>query len=196
LLTDDIPVHACKLGLIGSIGLVDVIGDILDDMHAGLPVVFDPVLAAGSGKKLADRKLITAMRKRLFGLTTILTPNAAEARRLTHRKDIHAAAEILLQWGCESVLVTGADEQTPRVNNLLFGRDFVEESFEWERLPGVYHGSGCTLSSSIAAGLARGQDIRTAVARAQEFTWQSLKHSYQLGSGQKHPNRFFSMDTS
>ena len=196
LLTTDIQVHACKLGLIGNIALVDVIRTVLGSLPAGLPIVFDPVLAAGSGQPLADRAMMTAMRKQLFGLTTILTPNAAEARMLTRRKDIHEAAGLLMQWGCRSVLVTGADQQTQRVNNILFSRDFAPQYYDWERLPGIYHGSGCTLSSSIAAQLARGLDIKSAVARAQHFTWQSLKHGYQLGGGQKHPNRFFDKDAS
>lgn len=191
LLTTDIQVHACKLGLIGNAALIEVLGSVLRDLPAGLPMVFDPVLAAGSGEALADRALLTAMRKQLFGLTTILTPNAAEARMLTRRKDIHEAAEVLLKWGCRSVLVTGADEQTLRINNFLFSRDFETECYDWERLPGIYHGSGCTLSSSIAAQLALGLDIKAAVIRAQEFTWQALKHSYQLGDKQRHPNRFF-----
>jgi len=191
LLTEDIRIHACKIGLIGRVDLIDVIAQLIGNLSAGLPVVFDPVLAAGSGEALADRKIVTAMRKQLFGLTTVLTPNASEARRLTRRKNIHEAAEVLMKWGCRSVLVTGADEATPRVTNMLFGRDFNVEIYDWERLPGVYHGSGCTLSSSIAAGLARGLDIKTAVTLAQEFTWNSLKHGCQLGAGQKHPNRFF-----
>lgn len=191
LLTADIRIHACKLGLIGSVALTDSIGAILREFPAGLPVVFDPVLAAGSGEAIAGRELMTAMRTKLFKLTTVLTPNAAEARLLTRRKDINQAAEVLLKWGCESVLVTGADENTPRVRNILFGRDIEPEYFEWERLPGTYHGSGCTLSSGISTLLAQGLDIRTAAAKAQEYTWQTLKHGYQIGGGQKHPDRFF-----
>lgn len=191
LLTEDINIHACKIGLIGSVDLIDVIAQLIGNLPAGLPVVFDPVLAAGSGQALANREIVSAMRKQLFGLTTVLTPNASEARRLTRRKNIHEAAEVLMKWGCRSVLVTGADEATPQVTNILFGHDFNEVSYNWERLPGVYHGSGCTLSSSIAAGLARGLDIRTAVARGQEYTWESLRHGCQLGGGQKHPDRFF-----
>lgn len=191
MLTADIKVHACKLGLIGSVDLANSICDILGGLPAGLPVVFDPVLAAGSGAPIAGREMITVMRTKLFGLTTILTPNAAEARLLTRRKDIYRAAEVLLKWGCRSILVTGADENTPRVRNILFGRDFEPEDYEWERLPGTYHGSGCTLSACIAAQLALGQDIKTAAVKAQEYTWQTLKHGYQLGSDQMHPNRFF-----
>ena len=191
MLTADINVHAVKLGLIGSVALADSISAILSELPAGLPVVFDPVLAAGSGEPVAGRELMKAMRTKLFGLTTILTPNITEARLLARRKDIHRAAEELLKWGCQSVLVTGADENTPKVRNILFSRDFAPEHYEWERLPGIFHGSGCTLSSSIAAQLAQGLDIKTAASRAQEYTWQTLKHGYQLGGGQKHPDRFF-----
>ena len=191
LLTADIKVHACKLGLIGSIALADSISVILSELPAGLPLVFDPVLAAGSGEAVAGRELMKAIRTRLLKSTTVLTPNAAEARLLTRRKDIHQAAEVLLKWGCGSVLVTGADEDMPLVRNTLFGRDFEPEYYEWDRLPGIYHGSGCTLSSSIAAQLALGEDIKSAVYKAQEYTWQTLKHGFQLGGGQKHPNRFY-----
>ena len=191
LLTSDIRVHACKIGLIGSAALVESIAALLTDLPTGTPVVFDPVLAAGSGEELADRQLVRAMKARLLPHTTVLTPNAAEARRLAHRRDIRESATVLMRRGCRAVLVTGADEPTAGVDNMLFSRDMPEQRYHWQRLPGVFHGSGCTLSSALAAGLAQGMDIGAAVARAQDFTWQSLAHGLRLGAGQIHPNRFF-----
>jgi len=191
LILADISVHACKIGLIGSIKLTQEICNILDSLTDGIPVVLDPVLVTGTGKSIADNPLIIALKKYLFRYTTVLTPNTVEARLLTGQDDIYKAAEKLLKWGCRSVLITGADEKTSKVKNILFGQNFATVHYDWERLPGVYHGSGCTLSSSIAAQLALGSDIITAVNNAQEFTWQSLKHGYQVGSKQKHPNRFF-----
>jgi len=196
LLLSDVKIDACKIGLIGKAELVKEICHLFASLPPDLPVVIDPVLVSGTGTSVATKSLVIAMRKNLFAFTTVLTPNAAEARLLTGHKDIHRAAGKLLDWGCRSVLVTGADEKKPRVENILFSREFETEFYDWERLPGTYHGSGCTLSSSIAAHLARGFDIKTAVLRAQEFTWLSLKHGHRIGSKQIHPQRFFKHDYS
>ena len=191
LLLSDVKVNACKIGLIGGIKLVSEIARILTSLAAELPLVIDPVLVSGTGTSLAGKKLTTAMKNDLFSLTTLLTPNTSEALSLTGSNDIYHAADILMGFGCRSVLITGADEKTPSIKNYLFSQDFEPEVFDWERLPGIYHGSGCTLSSSIAAQLALGKEMRTAVFRAQEFTWHSLKNGSQIGRKQKHPNRFY-----
>jgi hydroxymethylpyrimidine/phosphomethylpyrimidine kinase len=93
--------------------------------------------------------------------------------------------------GCEYVLITGTHENTPQVINTLYGPQGVIRSDSWQRLPGSYHGSGCTLASAIAATLANGLDIPEAVREAQEYTWQALNAGFRLGMGQHIPDRFF-----
>ena len=89
------------------------------------------------------------------------------------------------------MLVTGTHENTPQVVNTLYGAQGVVRSDRWERLPGSYHGSGCTLASAIAATLANGLDIADAVHDAQEYTWQALAAGFRPGMGQYIPDRFF-----
>ncbi len=136
-----------------------------------------------------------ALRELLLPLTTILTPNSLEARRLADMDDdetpIAACAERLLEMGAQFVLVTGTHEPTPEVVNTLYGRGGVVRADSWARLPGSYHGSGCTLASAIAAMLANGLDLPEAVREAQDYTWHALKKAYRPGMGQFLPDRLF-----
>src|SRR6266853_346786 len=102
-----------------------------------------------------------------------------------------SAAEKLLGLGCEYVLITGTHENTPQVVNTLYGPEGVVRSDSWERLPGSYHGSGCTLAAAIAATLANGLELPEAVREAQEYTWQTLNAGFRPGMGQYIPDRFF-----
>lgn len=188
LLLDDISVDAFKIGLIGSIELVHAIAGILTD-HPDKPVVLDPVLHAGTGTGLADDELIDSIRQILLPRVTVLTPNMKEARRLSGQETSDRAAAALLAAGCSHVLITGADEPTAKVINTLHSTGHLPQHFDWERLPGTYHGSGCTLAAAIAARLALGDPVSEAVATAQRFCWQSLKHGRQLGRAQLHPDR-------
>ena len=188
---EDMPVQSIKLGLLGSVENVEVIHTLLID-YPDIPVVLDPILRAGGGTALADEELQEAMINLLFPLTTVLTPNSEEVRKLAHEGDtLDACAQELLSIGCELVLVTGTHENTEKVDNILYGNRRRLETFSWGRLPHSYHGSGCTLSSAIAGLLAQGLEPFTAIHEAQEYTWESLKHGYRAGMGQHLPNRLF-----
>jgi hydroxymethylpyrimidine/phosphomethylpyrimidine kinase len=91
----------------------------------------------------------------------------------------------------QHVLITGTHENTPEVINTLYGVDGVLRRDRWERLPGSYHGSGCTLASAIAGCLAGGASIEDAVRDAQDYTWQTLANGFRPGMGQFIPDRFF-----
>ena len=155
-------------------------------------MVFDPVLSSGSGYSFSNNNLCDALIELLIPHTTVFTPNSLEARELAPGADnLDAAAQQLLEYGCQFVLLTGSHENTVTVINTLYGNKRPIRSFEWERLPYTYHGSGCTLASAIAAMLARGDNIINAVEKAQDYTWQALKHGYRPGMGQHLPNRLF-----
>ena len=188
LLLDDIQVDAFKIGLIGSAELVHEIATILK-AYPDKPVVLDPVLHAGTGTGLADDQLIGAIRRTLLPLVTVLTPNVKEARKLADAQETDRAAAALLAAGCNNVLITGADEPTAEVVNTLYSPGSPPNKFHWERLPGIYHGSGCTLAAAIAARLALGDSVPQAVERAQNYCWQTLKQGRQLGRAQLHPDR-------
>lgn len=193
---EDMPVTAFKIGLLGSVENVVRVAEIVSD-YPELPLVFDPVLASGRGDNLSDEETISAMRELLLPQTTVLTPNTPEARRLAEHEDdegepdLDQCARRLVDMGAQFVLVTGTHESTPQVVNSLFGADGPMRRDRWDRLPGSYHGSGCTLASAIAACLANGADIETAVRDAQEFTWHALSHAYRAGMGQFIPDRLF-----
>lgn len=188
LLTGDIAVDACKIGLVGSIELVEVIGDYL--ATAQFPVVLDPVLGAGAGADLSSQELIRAITEYLFPRTRVITPNLEEAMALTGCSDTGKALHRILDLGCATALITAADQASDRVTNTWMDETREIHSYRWDKLPGSYHGSGCTLSACIAGRLALGDTVRAAVETAQEYTWKTLKHARRLGKAQLHPERF------
>ncbi|MDG4594499.1 MAG: hydroxymethylpyrimidine/phosphomethylpyrimidine kinase [Candidatus Contendobacter sp.] len=195
----DMPVAAFKIGVIGGADNAVALRALLI-AYPGVPVVLDPVLAAGGGAELASAALIEAIQTLLLPLTTVLTPNSVEARRLAPEADtLEACAMALLARGCRYVLITGGHESEPstEVVNTLYGNNRRLETWRWPRLPENYHGSGCTLASAIAALLAQihgphsEESVLSALYRAQYYTWRSLQAGYRAGGGQRLPNRLF-----
>lgn len=196
---EDMQVSAFKLGMLGSVENVAVIAEIMAD-YPDVPLLIDPILASGRGDELANEEMQAAMIDLLFPQATMITPNSLEARRFAFFDDdsdeaenasLDECASRLLSMGSEFVLITGTHERTPEVSNILYGENGLKKAFPWERLPGSYHGSGCTLTSAIAACLAHGLSIEEALLEAQEYTWQSLKHAFRPGMGQYIPDRLF-----
>ncbi len=186
----DFKISAIKIGLIGHADTVTVIATLIDS-YPDLPVVLDPVLAAGGGTPLASISLIQKIQSELLPKTIILTPNSQEARQLAGQSDLNDCAAQLLDFGCRSVLITGTHEQTDSVINTLYCPNSTPERFQWPRLPENYHGSGCTLASALTAHLAHGDDLVSACFKAQEYTWNALSHGFRPGTGQHHPDRLF-----
>lgn len=194
---EDMPVAAFKIGLLGSVDNITAIAEVISD-YPDVPLVFDPVLASGRGDELANEDMLSALRELLLPQTTILTPNSMEARRLIVDEEneqddpnLTECAKRIIQLGCEYVLITGTHEHTPKVINTLYGERGLVRSDNWPRLPGIYHGSGCTLASAIAALLANGLPMEEAVREAQEYTWEALKYGFRPGMGQHIPDRLF-----
>jgi len=176
-------VAAFKVGVLGSASNVRAVAAIAA-AHAQVPLVLDPVLASGRGDPLASDSVLTALLELLVPLATVVTPNTLEAARL-------GGAKRLLEHGCRYVLVTGTHEASAEVSNKLYDSGGLVREDRWRRLPGSYHGSGCTLAAAIAAELAKGRDVPEAARAAQEFTWQALAAAFRSGAGQALPNRFF-----
>ncbi|MCB5188985.1 hydroxymethylpyrimidine/phosphomethylpyrimidine kinase [Methylobacillus caricis] len=198
-LLEDMQVSAFKLGMLGSVENIAVIAEIVAD-YPDVPLLIDPVLSSGRGDELANDAMQEAMIDLLFPQATLITPNSLEARRLAYAIDdnddmenasLDDVVERLLALGPEYVLVTGTHERSPQVINNLYGSQKLLRSYPCERLPGSYHGSGCTLTSAIAACIAHGLGMEEAIAEAQEYTWQSLKHAFRPGMGQYIPDRLF-----
>jgi hydroxymethylpyrimidine/phosphomethylpyrimidine kinase len=194
---EDMPVAAFKIGLLGSVENIAAIAEVISD-YPDIPLILDPVLSSGRGDELANEDMVDALRELLLPQTTILTPNSMEARRLVQDEEnehddpsLSDCAKRLLLLGCEYVLITGTHEHTPKVINTLYGERGLLRSDSWPRLPGIYHGSGCTLASAIAALLANGLPIEEAIREAQEYTWEALKYGFRPGMGQHIPDRLF-----
>jgi hydroxymethylpyrimidine/phosphomethylpyrimidine kinase len=189
-LFSDFEIAAIKIGLLGSNDIAEAIAGLLLD-HPHIPVVLDPVLAAGGGTELANEQLLKTIAEQVLPLTTLITPNSLEARRLSGDEDLVDCGQSLQRLGADYVLITGSHENTAQVENRLWMPDGKSETFYWQRLPHSYHGSGCTLASAVAALLAQGVDMFSAVSEAQDYTWQSLEAAYRPGRGQFNPERFF-----
>jgi hydroxymethylpyrimidine/phosphomethylpyrimidine kinase len=194
---EDMAVSAFKIGLLGSVEIIAAIAEVVSD-YPDIPLVLDPVLASGRGDELVTDEMIAAMRELLIPQTTLITPNSVEARRLALDESndnddpgLSECAQRLLNMGCEYVLITGTHENTPQVINTLYTQDGILRNDSWERLPGSYHGSGCTLAAAVTATIANGLSISEAVRDAQEYTWHALKSAFRPGMGQYIPDRLF-----
>lgn len=191
-----IPVAAIKLGIVGHAQNAAAIADFIGELQLrqpGLPVVLDTVLGSGRGDALALDDAALAMQP-LLKVATLITPNLPEARRLcagvADAQDTSAQAQHLLRYRCRDVLIKGGHGSDEQVSNLWFSGQGQRE-WLWPRLPGEFHGSGCTLAAAIAAQLALGHEMSVSLQLAQEFAQRSLSQAYAIAPGQLIPQRHF-----
>lgn len=187
-LAADVPIHAIKTGALGSAAIVEALVRFLAD-RSDIPLVVDPVIKAAGGGDLADDELIEAMKQQLFPLADVITPNGVELAQLGGSENIEQAAAALISHNCPAVLATGGHGTGPDIINQLFrpGRDTSRWAIT--RRGGEYHGSGCTLAASIAAGRAKGLDLDTAIDAAQQFVATAINSPLTVGRGQPVPDR-------
>ncbi len=158
--------------------------------HHNIEVVVDPVIAAGSGDALSERGLLDAIVADLLPRASLITPNVVEAseilrgRRIATSKEMKKAAEDIRQMGAGAVLLKGGHlEGTLDVVDVLCKGQGVFEEFRHSRLPGSFHGTGCTLSAMITGYLARGEPLDKAVARAERVQHTMMASAYSVGGG-------------
>lgn len=183
----DLGIGAVKIGLLGGVEQVDVVAGVI--ARVGRPAVLDPVLRAGGGAELGSPALIAAMTRTLLPRVDVLTPNAAEARRLAGQQDLDACGAALVAAGAQHVLITGGDEPGDGVVNRWYRRDGRPRAFSWPRLRGPFHGAGCTLASAIATLLAHGLPVAVALADAQAYVHGALERAFAPGRGRPIPGR-------
>jgi hydroxymethylpyrimidine/phosphomethylpyrimidine kinase len=177
-LIDALEIDAVKIGIPGSRANADAIAALVGQLRArrpGLPVVLDPVLASGHGDTLGRGDARAALAP-LLALATVVTPNQGEARALDTSL-------------CQHVLVTGGHDTGAQVVNRWHSAGQQWE-WRWERLPGQFHGSGCTLAAAIAARLALGEPMGRALDTAQAYVHRTLAAAFSIGPGQRIPRRF------
>ncbi|MBF0177318.1 MAG: bifunctional hydroxymethylpyrimidine kinase/phosphomethylpyrimidine kinase [Magnetococcales bacterium] len=183
----DVGVDCIKLGMLGSPGIVAAVAEVLRDIP-DVPVVADPVLAAGGGGSLLQDGGMEILVRALLPRVTLLTPNIPEAEALTGMVITSPAtmeqAAQKLAGGGGSILLTGGHQPGEIIHDLLVAG---QEShwFTSPRRPGPgFHGTGCTLASAVATGLAQGMPMLEAVARGIAFVHRAVAESYALGHGQ------------
>ena len=182
----DIEVRAVKVGMLGTVAMVEALADLADSLE--LPnLVLDPVLIAGTGAELLDPDGIRPLRERLFPRAAVVTPNLDEASRLAGRpvRDLAGmkeAARELCRMGAQQVVVTGGHLPGRAVDVLFDGEGFA--IFDADRIPtsGV-HGLGCTFSTAIACGLARGFPMVQAIDDAKRYLARALAARLRVGRG-------------
>ncbi|MGB0714008.1 MAG: bifunctional hydroxymethylpyrimidine kinase/phosphomethylpyrimidine kinase, partial [Gammaproteobacteria bacterium] len=160
LLADFTP-DAVKIGMLAGTRSAHFVNDVLAELPH-MPVVLDPVLAAGGGTSLGAADLSKAIHSLLPRLS-LITPNQAEAERLTGLAEPDQQAKALCDGGCDHVLITGGDASTEQVINRLYTADGLVNEYSWERLPGHFHGTGCTLAAATTGLLAQGESLEDAV---------------------------------
>ena len=184
---DDIGADALKIGMIGDVAMVEAVARILDSA-AGVPAVVDPVMVAKGGAALLAEAAIAAMRSLMIPRARLLTPNAPEAAALTGfavetTDDLRRAGEALLAAGAEAVLMKGGHIPGDTVVDVLMTAA-GETTFEGPRIDTRHtHGTGCTLASACAAGLAQGLSLDQAVGRAWGYTAEAIRLAPGLGGG-------------
>jgi hydroxymethylpyrimidine/phosphomethylpyrimidine kinase len=196
----DIGAAAVKTGMLANAAIIETVADRLRE-HGLENVVVDPVMVAKSGDRLLREDAVAAMRERLLPLAMVVTPNLPEAEVLLGRPmgswdDVREGARAFVAMGAKAVVMKGghtlpgADPNGPAIDLLYDGHDFHELAAQRVETTST-HGTGCTFASAIAVGLAKGQDLRGAVALAKAFVTKALQAAYPIGHGHGPVHHFY-----
>jgi hydroxymethylpyrimidine/phosphomethylpyrimidine kinase len=184
----DIGADAIKTGMLGSAEMVEMVAATLSEHASGIPLVVDPVMVAKGGSPLLDEAAVTSVKKKLLPLASLLTPNMPETEALTgvypqseHR--IRNAAMVFKMLGANNVLFKGGHGDSEIVRDVLWtGGEFTNFDAPRQDTPHT-HGTGCTLATAIACGLAQGRSLADAVGRAHTFVQNAIRTAPGLGAG-------------
>ncbi|MGH6946411.1 MAG: bifunctional hydroxymethylpyrimidine kinase/phosphomethylpyrimidine kinase [Kiloniellales bacterium] len=188
LVLEDIGTDAIKTGMLHSTAVIDAVADVLDRLPPDIPIVVDPVMVAQSGDSLLEPTAIAALAQRLLPRASLLTPNAPEAARLTGLlvddvADMERAAIQLLSMGPTAVLVKGGHLSGRLVYDVLASASGIQIFCDSRIDTRHNHGTGCTLASAVATGLAQGLPLTLAIARARAYLREALQQAPGFGSG-------------
>lgn len=187
----DLAVGAVKIGMLSTPATIAAVADGLADVR--VPIVLDPVMVAKSGDALLQDEAVDTLVKRLVGRASVLTPNLPEAARLldcavaTSLDEMVAQGESLLQLGAQAVLMKGGHAESSACTDVLISTGGVQLTLDAERVETRNtHGTGCTLSSAIAAGLAKGQTLPGAFEGAHAYLQAAIRAADDLCIGSGH----------
>lgn len=184
---EDIDFKVVKIGLLGSSSQIKTIAKLLIN-RTDLFIVLDPIIVSSSDNELSTDSMIEAMRNDLIPLCSLLTPNLSELSSLAPGLNEQSAVASLK---CPWVLVTTSDSSEVEIEHRLYHHSNLVSKFTYKKLPGNYHGSGCTLSSAISALIATDVSVEDSCRRALDYTYQTLLNAKKLGKMQYHPNRTY-----
>jgi len=192
-IVDDIGAHALKTGMLANRAIIDVVVQKIRQ-HKLKNLVVDPVMVATSGDLLIEKNAVAALRSRLLPLAIVVTPNLPEAEELTARKlrtweEIQAAARQIVGMGAKTVLIKGGHRKGPAVDLFFDGKTFHALIAPRIRSKNT-HGTGCTLSAAIAAYLAKGESIESAVRGAKKYLTAALRAGFSVGAGHSPVHHF------
>lgn len=195
---EDIVPDAIKIGMVHSLELVAVIAKILKQ-YPQIPVVFDPVMIATSGDRLIEEETVDGIVEQLFPLVTLITPNMDEASLLSGMpiatvEDMHMASQKIMTLGPKALLLKGGHLQSEKLTSLLIDTSGLLKTLQSDKIHTKnVHGSGCTLSSAIAAYLAQGDELTDAVQKAQQYVHGAIYHAADvaIGKGNGPLNHFY-----
>ncbi|HEV2188953.1 MAG TPA: bifunctional hydroxymethylpyrimidine kinase/phosphomethylpyrimidine kinase [Stellaceae bacterium] len=185
---DDIGADAIKTGMLHDAPVIEAVTAVLEEHAASVPLVLDPVMVAKGGAPLIQTDAIETLKRRLAPRAAVLTPNLPEAEILSGRRigDLAAMREVaraLLGLGCRAVLLKGGHLPGDMVHDLLVTEAGIRE-WQSKRLDSRHtHGTGCTLASAIAAGLAQGMTVEAAVERARDYVQRAIASAPGFGRG-------------
>lgn len=194
-IVSDIGVDVTKTGMLASHSIIHAVATCIRGYHLS-PLVVDPVMVSKGGESLLREDSVAALIKHLIPLATVVTPNAPEAEAITHLPVTSAtqakeAAKAIADMGVQWVLIKGGHFSSAAVDTLYNGKEFYE--FTHERIhTNSTHGTGCTLASAIAAGLANGLAVPDAVDNAKQYVTTAIKKAFKLGQGHGPLNHFYS----
>ncbi len=191
---EDIGAHALKTGMLANRAIIDVVASKVRQ-HRLKNLVVDPVMVATSGDLLINKNAVAALRTRLIPLATVVTPNLPEAEQLVGRKlrtwdEIEAAARQIIAMGAKTVLIKGGHRKGPAVDLFFDGKTFHALVAPRIRTKNT-HGTGCTLSAAIAAYLAKGEPIESAVQAAKKYITASIRAGFPVGAGHSPVHHFY-----
>ncbi len=183
----DLGADAIKTGMLANVGIVEIVAAALE-RHAAIPAIVDPVMIAKGGAALLEARALDAVKTLMVPRAALLTPNAPEATQLTgieidDVEDQKRAADALMALGAGAVLVKGGHVAGPWVHDVLATKTGLEV-FSSQRIDTrATHGTGCTLASAIAAGVAQGMELRDAVKWARLYLLQAIAAAPGFGQG-------------
>ena len=183
-LISDIHIDVIKIGAVGNFKIVEKIYDLINSMQ-NTAVIVDPVIKSSTGGLLANKETIEALKSLILPKSFLITPNLDEVKALSGEDNLDQSLEALCELCQQYILVKDVEESEKSVINNLYSKSKLLKHWESPRKEGQFHGTGCSLASSIACFIAKSVNILESIDLAQKHTLKAINNSIGIGKGQK-----------